>query len=214
MDATVRGRVVGSPAVSFPAVRRGGLRLRIALALLPLSACVTRYDPVLSDRALTTDYSVAEVKSMADHTVNVAVHGNPFGGAQEAFAGQVAANMNQSRGAPTHFAAHAASNTTEPYRIVWNFAPPSEPITPNAICQEKFVRPGRRGTPIDVYAAFCRGPVALSSIRGGLYYTDSDNSLEFLNLIDAMTTALFPTSANGSRRSGDTILGRPLSHPF
>jgi hypothetical protein len=188
--------------------------LLTALTLLPLSACATRYDPVLSDRALMPDYSVAEVQGMAHHTVNVEVYGNPFDVTPQAFAGQVAANMNQNDVAPAHFAAQVASNTAKPYRVVWNFAPPSTGVTPNAICEARFVRPDSRGAPIDAYVAYCRGRVALSSVRGRLYYTDSDNSLEFLSLVDAMTTALFPPSASGQRRSGDTTLGKPLSHPF
>jgi hypothetical protein len=101
-----------------------------------------------------------------------------------------------------------------PYRVVWNFAPPRESIAPNAICQGKYEEASKVGMPIDAYAAFCRDGQALSSVRGRLYYTDTQNSLEFLSLVDAMTAELFPTDPTGPRRSGDTRLGRPSSHPF
>lgn len=184
------------------------------LVALPLMGCVTRYEPALSDRAITPAYSVLEAQGLAGRTVKVEVYGNPFGAQPQAFAGQVAANMNQNAAAPAHFAAHAPGDATAPYRVVWNFAPPRESIAPNAICQGKYVEPSEAGMPIDAYAAFCRGSAALSSVRGRLYYTDTQNSLEFLSFVDAMTVQLFPTEVSGPRRSGDTRLGKPQSHPF
>jgi hypothetical protein len=176
--------------------------------------CVTRYEPVLSDRAITPAYSVPEAQGLAGRTVKVEVHGNPFATRPPAFAGQVAANMNQSAAAPAHFAAYTPSDTTTPYRVVWNFTPPRRSIAPNEICQGKYFEPSQAGMPIDAYAAFCRGSEALSSVRGRLYYTDTQNSLEFLDLVVAMTAQLFPTEVSGPRRSGDTRLGKPQSHPF
>jgi hypothetical protein len=184
-----------------------------ALATVALAGCVSRYDPVLSDHAIMPDYSLAEARRLAGHNVKVEVYGSPFSVAPEAFAGEVASTMNQSAAAPAHFAAHATRNLAPSYRVVWNFAPPPVSIAPNAICQAKEVRPGAQGMPIDVYAAFCRDDQALSSVRGALYYTDTQNSLEFLALIDAMTAQLFPPDDAGPRRSGDTPLGRPMSHP-
>jgi hypothetical protein len=181
---------------------------------LSLMGCVTRYEPVLSDRAIMLGYSVPEVQGLANRTVKVEVYGNPFATSPQAFAGEVASNMNQSAAAPAHFAAHAPSDAATPYRVVWDFAPPRGSIAPNTICQEKYVEPGQAGIPIDAYAAFCRGSEALSSVRGRLYYTDTQNSHEFLSLVDAMTTQLFPTEVSGPRRSGDTRLGKPQSHPF
>jgi hypothetical protein len=182
--------------------------------MLSLLGCVTRYEPVLSDHAIMLGYSVPEVRGLANRTVKVEVYGNPFATLPQAFAGQVAANMNQSAAAPAHFAAHAAHDAATAYRVVWDFAPSRGSIAPNAICQGKHVEPGQAGIPIDAYAAFCRGGEALSSVRGRLYYTDTQNSLEFLNLVDAMTAQLFPTEVTGPRRSGDARLGKPQSHPF
>ena len=189
-------------------------RLLIALIALPFAACATRYTPVLSDHAVMPGYSVAEVNGLAGRRIQVEVHGNPFPVPQQAFEGQVAALMDQSGVAPAHFAAHAADDPATRERVVWNFAPPRESIAPNAICQGKYVVPDKSGVPIDAYAAFCRGDEALSSVRGSLYYADAPYSLEFLILVDAMTTQLFPTDETGPRRSGDARLGRPLSHPF
>ncbi|HXZ02932.1 MAG TPA: hypothetical protein VEI03_23290 [Stellaceae bacterium] len=184
-----------------------------ALLLLPLVGCVSRYNPVLSDRAVMPGYSAAEVRGLAGRTIKVEVYGNPFSVAPEAFAGQVAANMNQSDAAPAHFAAHPSGASAEPYRVVWNFAPPRQSIAPNEICRMTSAPPGG-GMPIDVYAAFCQGRDALSSVRGGIYYSDTQNSVEFLVLVDAMTAQLFPINAQGLRRSGDARLGKPMSHPF
>lgn len=198
-------------------LRRSGRKIGLAaaaLAVLPSTACVTQYTPVLSDHAVMPGYSIAEVKGLAGRTIKVEVYGNPFAVAQPAFAGQVASLMNQSGVAPGHFAAHASGDAAAPARVVWNFAPPPVSIAPNAICQGKYVVPDRSGVPIDAYAAFCRGGEALSSVRGSLYYADAPNSIEFLVLVDAMTTQLFPTDDTGPRRSGDARLGRPLSHPF
>ena len=158
-------------------------------------------------------YSLAEARSLAPQSVKVEVYGSPFAVASEAFAGQVAANMSQSAAAPTHFSARARSDLAHSYRVVWNFAPPRESVAPNAVCQARNIQPRGGGMPIDVYAAFCRDGQALSSVRGALYYADTQNSLEFLALIDAMTAQLFPADDTGLRRSGDAPLGKPLSHP-
>lgn len=87
-------------------------------------------------------------------------------------------------------------------------------MAPNAICRAKDTRTNSGGMPIDVCAAFCRDDEALSSVRGALYYADTQNSLEFLALIDAMTAKLFPADVTGLRRSGDAPLGKPTTHPF
>ena len=188
--------------------------LLAVLATWPFAGCAIRYEPELSDRAVMPGYSVAEVLSLADRTLKVEVYGNPFAAAPQAFEGQVAANMNQSAAAPAHFAAHATSSAETPYRIVWNFAPPRQSVAPNAICQGQYEESTKAGMPIDAYAAFCRGGQGLSSVRGRLYYTDTQNSLEFLSLVDAMTAQLFPKDPTGPRRSGDSPLGKRVSHPF
>jgi hypothetical protein len=194
--------------------RRQIRRFPAALLALAATACVAQYSPVLSDRAIMPAYSVAVRQALAGHTVMVEVHGTPFSVPPQAFAGQLAANMNQSAAAPAHFVSTAPSDAASPYRVVWNFAPPQESIAPNAICQGKFARSNKAGESIDTYAAFCRGDAALSSVRGRLYYTETQNSIEFLSLVDAMTTQLFPIDASDPRRSGDARLGERLSHPF
>jgi hypothetical protein len=192
--------------------RRGCLLATVAAA--PLVGCAIQYTPLVSDLAVMPGYAVADVRNLAGRTVRVEVYGNPFGLPAHAFSGQVAANMNQSASASARFAAQPSSGDATPYRVVWDFAPPQEGSTPNAICQAKSVESSRAGTPIDAYAAFCRGSEALSSVRGRLYYTDTQNSLEFLNLIGVMTAQLFPADPPGFRRSGDTRLGRRSSTPF
>jgi signal transduction histidine kinase len=196
--------------------RAGGRFLRagawLALLGVPLAGCAERYNPVLSDRAVMPDYSLEAARRLAPASVKVEVYGNPFAVAPDAFAGQVASTMNQSAAAPAHFAAHAAQGVASAYRVVWNFAPPPVSIAPNAICEAKYIGSRGGGMPIDVYAAFCHQNHALSSVRGALYWTDTQNSLEFLALIDRMTAQLFPADAVG-RRDGDAPLGRPLSHP-
>jgi hypothetical protein len=198
------------PGAFFP---RLWTRPGAALVLLSLVACAMHYDPVLSDRAVMPGYSLADVRGLAGRPVRVEVFGNPFSVAPEAFAGQVAANMNQSDAAPVHFAAHVAGDAGSSYRVVWNFAPPRESVAPNEICRTSSVSPSA-GAPIDAYAAFCHGADALTSVRGRLYYADTQNSVEFLHLVDAMTAQLFPVEIVGTRRSGDTRLARPMSHPF
>jgi hypothetical protein len=203
---------MSTPSGRSPLRRLARHGLRMALATLPLVGCVGRYDPVLSDHAVMPGYSLAEARRLSG--VKVEVYGGPFAVAPEAFAGQVASTMNQSGAAPAHFTAHGSSDAASLYRVVWNFAPPRESMAPNAICRAKGIRINSAGMPIDVCAAFCRDDEALSSVRGALYYTDTQNSLEFLALIDAMTAKLFPADATGLRRSGDAPLGRPTSHPF
>ena len=184
------------------------------LATLPLMGCAVRSAPVLSDRAVMSGYSLAIVQSLTGRTVTIEVHGDPFDTPSQAFAGQVAANMNDSAAAPARFAVHARANGATPYRVVWDFTPPNESLAPNAICQRRYDTPSKIGMPIDAYAAFCRGGEALSSVRGRLYYADTQNSLEFLNLIDVMTAQLFTNDVTGPRRSGDSRLGKSISHPF
>lgn len=186
---------------------------RAAALVLPLAACAMHYDPVLSDHAVMPGYSLADIRGLAGRTIRVEVYGNPFAVAPEAFAGQVAANMNQSDAAPAHFAAHAPGDAVASYRVVWDFAPPRESVAPNEICRTTAVPPSS-ATPIDAYAALCYGADALTSVRGRLYYADTQNSVEFLHLVDAMTAQLFPADVIGTRRSGDTRLARPMSHPF
>jgi hypothetical protein len=169
---------------------------------------------VLSDRAVMPGYSPDELQRLAGGTVKVEVYGNPFVIPPHAFSGQVAANMNQSAAAPAHFIADPSSDPVGAYRVVWDFSPPHQSIAPNAICQGRHVEPSGPGTPIDAYAAFCREGEALSSVRGHLYYTDTPNSVEFLNFIEAMTTQLFPRDASIPRRSGDARLGSRVTHPF
>jgi len=185
-----------------------------AVLTVSMMGCVGLDEPLLSDRAVMPGYSVTKVQGLAGHTITIEVYGNPFSVPPQAFDGQIAANMNQSAAAPMRFAAHAPGDTAEPYHVVWNFTPPQESIAPNAICRADFVQSNSSGTPIEAYAAFCLGREALSSVRGHLYYADTQNSLEFLRFVDAMTTELFPTEGIGQRRSGDAKLGKPVSHPF
>jgi hypothetical protein len=180
-----------------------------AIAGLPLAGCAMQYDPVLSDRAVMPGYSVSDIRALAGRTIKVDVYGDPFAAAPYAFAGQVASNMNQSSAAPGHFTAHPATDPTAPYRVVWNFSPPRESVAPNQICRTKSVPPNNGRTPIDVAAAFCYGEQALTSVRGSLYYTGTQNSIEFLRLVDAVTTQLFPVEIDAPRRSGDSRLGKP-----
>lgn len=180
-----------------------------ALVLPTVAACAPQYDPVLSDVAVMPAYSIDEVHALADRSVRVEVYGDPFSVATDAFAGQVAANMNQANAAPAHFSAHAGNDARRAYHVVWNFSPPRESLAPNQVCRTTSAPPGAGGTPIDAYAAFCYGGDALTSVRGRLYYTDTQNSVEFLHLVDAMTEQLFPTEVRGPLRSGDSRLGRP-----
>jgi hypothetical protein len=131
-----------------------------------------------------------------------------------AFAGQIAANMNESASAPAHFSANGGRVDAPSYRVVWNFAPPQQSMAPNAICRGENVKSDEVGGSIDAYAAFCRHNEALSSVRGRIYHADTQNSLEFLHLVDAMMEQLFPTDVSGPRRSGDSRLGNRMSHPF
>lgn len=214
MRAASRRSTGGKPACSWlrpPAPATGAVA---ALLLAALAGCASHYEPVLSDRAVMPGYALADVRDLAGRTVKVEVFGNPFAVPPEAFAGQVASNMNTSNAAPAHFAAHSSTATAGRYRVVWNFAPPRSSVAPNEICRTTAVPPGRGGMPIDVYAAFCWDGDALSSVRGSIYYSATQNSVEFLVLVDAMTAALFPVDVAGLRRSGDTPLGRPMSHPF
>lgn len=188
--------------------------LATVVAALTLTGCAGGYAPVLSDHALMPGYSADEVRHLTGRAVKVEVYGNPFVVPPHAFDGQVASNMNQSRAAPTHFISDPEGGVIADYRVVWNFSPPQESIAPNAICQGKYVETLRPGMPIDAYAAFCHDGEALSSVRGRLYYTDTPNSVEFLTLVDAMTTQLFPRDATGLRRSGDARLGDPLTHRY
>jgi hypothetical protein len=198
---------------NFNGAGRPARRFLAALLALAAPACDIQYTPSLSDHAIMPDYSLAVRQSLAGHTVMVEVHGNPFAVPPQAFAGQVAANMNQSGAAPARFTG-APSTATTPYRVVWNFAPPHESIAPNAICRGQDTRSNEIGESIDAYAAFCRGDVALSSVRGRLYYTETQNSIAFLRLVDTMTAQLFPTDPTGLRRPGGARLGERLSHPF
>jgi hypothetical protein len=188
--------------------------LAAMVATLASTGCTSRYTPVLSDHALMPGYSADEVRRLTGHAVKVEVYGNPFIVPPHAFDGQVASNMNQSAAAPAHFVADPEGNAIADYRVVWNFSPPQGSIAPNAICQGKYVKTLKPGMPIDAYAAFCRNREALSSVRGRLYYTDTPNSVEFLTLVDAMTTQLFPRDATGLRRPGDARLGDPLTHRY
>jgi hypothetical protein len=99
-------------------------------------------------------YSAAVVERAAlNRDLKVEVHGNPFNISPTAFAGQVAAQMNQTSVVQTH------------------------------------------------------------SARVKLYYTETQNSIEFMTLVASMTAKLFPADPPRFRRSGEARLAEPPPKP-
>lgn len=181
-----------------------------------LAACDVVYQPILSDYAVMPEYSAAVVeRAVPNRDLKVEVHGSPFNVPPAAFAGQVAAQMNQSSVVETHFTTNPGYSALPPYRIVWNFAPPRTSIAPNAICAGRYDNLEEIGSdpPIDAYGAFCRGDAALTSARIRIYYTDTQNSIEFMDVVASMTAKLFPTEPPRLRRSGDARLAEPPPKP-
>lgn len=181
-----------------------------------LAGCDVTYEPALSDYAVMPAYSAAIVeRALLNRDLKVEVHGNPFDISPIAFAGQVAAQMNQTSVVQTHFTTHPGDSALPPYRVVWDFAPPRTSIAPNAICKVQPTNLEKIGgaTPIDAYAAFCQGDAALTSARVKLYYTATQNSIEFMTLVASMTAKLFPADPPRFRRSGEAHLAEPPPKP-
>ena len=181
-----------------------------------LAGCDVAYEPALSDYAVMPAYSAAVVeRAVLNHDLEVEVYGNPFDISPTAFAGQVAAQMNQASVVQTHFTSQPGDSALPPYRVVWDFAPPRISIPPNAVCKVPHTDPEKIGgtRPIDAYAAFCRGDAALTSARVRLYYTETQNSIEFMTLVASMTAKLFPAEPPRFRRSGEVRLAEPPPKP-
>lgn len=181
-----------------------------------LAGCDVAYEPALSDYAVMPAYSAAVVeRAVLNRDLKVEVYGNPFNISPIAFAGQVAAQMNQTSVVQTHFTTHPGDSALPPYRVVWDFAPPRTSIAPNAVCKVQHTDPEKigGGPPIDAYAAFCEGDAALTSGRVKLYYTETQNSIQFMTLVASMTAKLFPADPPRFRRSGEARLTEPPPKP-
>jgi hypothetical protein len=186
-----------------------------------LAGCDVAYEPALSDYAVMPAYSAAVVeRAVLNRDLKVEVYGNPFNISPIAFAGQVAAQMNQTSVVQTHFTTHLGDSALPPYRFVWDFAPPRTSIAPNAVCKVQHTDPEKigGGPPIDAYAAFCEGDAALTSGRVKLYYTETQNSIQFMTLVASMTAKLFPDRSTaispirrGSSRRATTQTGRQIA---
>lgn len=183
---------------------------RLALGLSALAGCTPV--PILSEYAVTPEYSLdlldAEVRG---HDLKVEVHGSPFGVAPEAFAGQLAAEMNQAQAFAVNFTSHDTGKMAPGFKVVWDFAPAHE-LTPDEVCSSTDSDSAAASLPIDAYAALCRENKALSAVRAKLFYTGTQNSIEFIGLVDDVTRALFPTKLPAFRRLGDARVAPQLPH--
>ncbi|MFD2262678.1 hypothetical protein ACFSM5_07245 [Lacibacterium aquatile] len=172
----------------------------LALALL-LAACG-------SSRVYNTDYSttstISELAIAAGSApVPVVVAGNPF-----AQASIERLNTGVTAAMPTYFASN----------LQWQSAPPLDPNATNRVVflfrqegvarrdevcgQQPSASPAPMGADLQVTAAFCRGPSALSSASGSVPMPMTPEDPAFKELVANVTTALFPprTPLDDNRR--------------
>ena len=192
------------------------MTMGVAAVIAALAACQPPPVHQLAEYAVTPDYERATLeRDLAGRTVRVVVFGNPFAVPADAFAGQLAAAMTDAHAIDARFLARGDPEGGAPvpgYTVVWDFAPAGA-LSPDAICAERAAPPGARAPlPIDAYVALCRGDKALSAVRARLYYTETQNSLEFIGLVDDATRALFPAHPPAFRRPGDTTIAPQVPH--
>lgn len=186
--------------------------LAIAILIAGLAACQPAPMHVLSEYAVTPDYARQRLDDdLTGRAIRVSVVGNPFDVPPEAFAGQIAAQMTDAHAFDVRFVARGADIGVPGYDVVWDFAPPRE-LAPDEICAEREARRPRAPLPIDAYVALCHDGKALTAVRAKLYYTDTQNSLEFIALVDDTTRALFPTQLPALRRPGDARIAPQVPH--
>jgi len=171
---------------------------------------------VLSEYAVTPDYSRALLDdALRGRAVRVEVVGNPFDLPPAAFAGQIAAAMTDAHAYDVGFVGRDAdapsSGLVRDFKVVWDFAPPGA-LAPDEICGVRDRGGARAKLPIDAYVALCRDGKALTALRAKLYYTDTQNSLEFIGLVDDATRALFPTQLPAYRHPGDARVAPQVPH--
>jgi hypothetical protein len=185
-------------------------RIMVCLALA-LAACAPAPVAVLSDYAVTPEFSRDLLdRELPGRVVRVVVHGDPFGLPGAAFAGQVAAEMNQAGAVEARFATRADNDFAPGWTVVWNFAPP-QALAPDAVCAGP-ADGAPAHLPIDGYVALCRAGKALTAVRARLYYADTPNSVEFIALVDDATRALFPRDLPAFRRPGDATIAPQVPH--
>lgn len=182
------------------------------LAATLAAACAPVPVRLLSDYAVTPGYARDEVEAaLRGQVVRVTVQGDPFGLSPEAFAGQVAASMEDAGAIEAGFASRDGTPTLAGWAVIWRFAPPRA-LAPDAICAGGSVGGSGRARPIDAYVALCRDGRALTAVRARLHYTDTPGSLEFIALVDETTRALFPVRPPVFRRAGGARLAPQVPH--
>ena len=157
---------------------------------LALAACGER---VVSDEPAPA-YTMQEVAYAAsDRDLRVVVHGNPFGGDQQAF-GQTLTGMMQNRimGVRTNFTTTPGPTARPEYRVVIAFNLAQNELN-SALCANPTLPTKPPGGPIIVQGAFCRGGGPLTSATGWLDRPQSVQDPMFRDLIGDLTYSLFPT---------------------
>lgn len=185
-----------------------------ALALLGLVAVGCTPTPMLmmSEHAVMPDYSRALIEELRGRPIKVEVRGDPFRQPAEAFAGQIAATMTTvSDARALAFSSRDIADMAAGYKVVWDFAP-RRGRAPDEICAAAQPTGASQRLPVDAQAALCRGDRALTAVRARLYYTDTQNSLEFIALVDDAVRALFPERVPPVRRDGAARLAPWAPH--
>lgn len=184
----------------------------VALLAILVVGCQPSPVRVLSEYAVTPDYSRQQLDDdLTGRAVKVEVFGNPFDVPPAAFSGQIAAEMTEAHVFDARFVGRDGEPGVSGYAVVWDFAPPRA-LAPDEICAERAPRGDRAPLPIDAYVALCRAGKALTAVRAKLYYTGTQNSLEFIGLVDDAAHALFPSQLPALRRPGDARIAPQVPH--
>lgn len=130
----------------------------------------------------------------AGRDLRVDVAGNPFGGEAGALGRAVTdAMQGQHFGPATHFTTAPGADARSAYRVVMLFGPPPS-FNPMQLCDDPpSALPTQRSQDgVAVFAAFCRGSKALSSVKGRIEGASGPDDPAFRALVGRVTHALFP----------------------
>lgn len=160
-----------------------------------LAAACTPGGAILTHQYINPLYGAGQFAyAGAGRDLRVDVVGNPFDGDPAAF-GRAVTDAMQGRhfGPATHFTTTPGGDARSAYRVVMLFDPPLS-LNPMRLCDDPpSTLPTQAGQGrLFVFAAFCRGSKALTSVKGGIAGAAGPDDPAFRDLVGRVTHALFP----------------------
>jgi hypothetical protein len=147
----------------------------------------------VNDPATHPNFFLGEERYAARNgSIRVEVDGETFGRPRDQFAELVVRQMRAGYYRHDLFTLAASRETDSLYKIVMMFNP-DPAVSGNALCSTSQPLPPVTLARTSLFAAFCRGPLAISETNGWVRLSGVEDP-DFARLIDAVTLNLFPTA--------------------